>query len=120
MLKEFEGIRQTAAGRRRNFVADGYDLYAWYDDNEHLYGFQLVYGLGDEQKALTWTEKEGYFHNNVDEGESGRFKQTPLLVPDGVFAPAALLARLEPLMVEVEAPVRELVLDRIRGFSTKN
>lgn len=117
MLREFSKVRQEQQGFRRLFCDSDFDLYLWYEaKGAALRGFQLVYFEGDAQKALTWTESEGYRHNEVDGWDSGRFNKTPLLVPDGAFSPQALLARLEPLMGEVDAGVRELVLAKIRAY----
>lgn len=117
-LREFSRVRQEPGGHRRLFCDDEFDLYAWYDaPGGNLLGFQLVYFEGDNQKAFTWTEAEGYQHNEVDGWDSSRFNKTPFLVPDGVFAPAALLARLEPRLADVDPAVRALVLNRLAGYS---
>lgn len=117
MLKEFSNVRQEPTGFRRLFCDESYDLYAWYDaPGGRLFGFQLVYFEEDVQKALTWTETEGYRHNAVDGWDSGRFNKTPLLVPDGTFVPEVLAHRVSPLLGEVDPAVRQLVLDRIVAF----
>lgn len=117
MLREFPNVRQEPEGHRRLFCDQEFDLYAWYDCPEgHLFGFQLVYFEEQTQKAFTWTETEGYRHNAVDGWDSGRFNQTPLLVPDGAFSPQPLMRRLQPLLGEVDPAVRQLVVDRITAF----
>jgi hypothetical protein len=117
MLKEFTSVRQEPGGFRRLFCNEEYDLYAWYDSPQgRLFGFQLVYFEGDEQKALTWTKDEGYRHNTVDGWDSSRNNKTPLLVPDGVFVPQAMLGRIAPLLDGIDAAVRQLVLDRIHSY----
>ncbi len=86
MLIEFEKLRQDKNGYRRLFSDDNCDLYMWYDNeiNKKLIGFQIVYKINMELKALTWTENEGFFHLGVDEGKNW-YAQTPLLVEDGIF-----------------------------------
>jgi hypothetical protein len=117
VLTEFPNVRQEPLGYRRLFCDEQYDLYAWYDaPGGRLFGFQLVYFEEDGQKALTWTEDEGYRHNAVDGWDSGRFNKTPLLVPDGTFVPQMVLGRLTPLLDEVDPAVRRLVVERINGF----
>jgi len=117
VLREFPNVRQEPGGYRRLFCDEEFDLYAWYDTpGGQFLGFQLVYFEDQTQKALTWTEAEGYRHNAVDGWDSGRFNQTPLLVPDGAFSPDAVVTRLKPLLDEVDPPVRQLVLDRLTQF----
>lgn len=116
MLKEFSKVRQEPSSYRRLFCDENYDLYVWYDSPDgRLLGFQLVYFDDGCQKALTWTESEGYRHNAVDGWDSSRFNKTPLLVPDGTFSPPTMLHRLTPLLEEVDTEIRLLVLDRIRN-----
>ena len=117
MLREFPSVRQEPSGHRRLFCDENHDLYAWYDvPDGRLLGFQLTYFEGDDMKAFTWTQDNGYAHNLVDGWDSHRFNITPLLVADGLFAPNQVLAWLVPLMGEVDTAVRELVLEKVREF----
>jgi hypothetical protein len=91
MLEEFTSVRQEEGGWRRLFCSDDYYLYVWYtEDRSKVVGFQLVYSFGTEQKALTWTEDDGYHHSGVDGWDSVRFNRTPLLVSDGLADTARL------------------------------
>ena len=119
MLREFTALRQEAQGFRRLFCDDEFDLYAWYETHDGpLFGFQLVYFEEEQQKALTWTRAEGYHHHAVEGWDSHRFNETPVLTPDGTFAPQSLLARLTGLLGEVDPEVRNLVLAKITDFPT--
>lgn len=86
MLTEYERVRQDKNGYRRLYSDSNCDLYLWYDNeiNRKMIGFQIVYKQKTELKALTWTEREGFYHLGVDEGKSW-YAQTPLLVEDGIF-----------------------------------
>jgi hypothetical protein len=115
MLTEFKRLRQDRTGYRRLFENEGYNLYVWYDrKGGAITGFQLVYFLGDEQKALTWTSDGGYSHNTVDGWDSVRFNKTPLLVMDGDFARYRILGELESDLLAMEPAIGRLVLEKIQ------
>ena len=64
------------------------DLIVWYNrERTQITGFQLCYRKGTEEKAITWREREGYSHTTCDDGEgdTGQYKMTPILIPDGPF-----------------------------------
>ncbi len=48
-------------------------------------GFELCYDKSGHERCLIWNKSRGFSHLAVDNGEqrSGRYKQTPILVPDG-------------------------------------
>jgi hypothetical protein len=117
MLEEFTKVRQEKGGWRRLFCGEKHDLYVWYtQDRSTIIGFQLVYSLGTEQKALTWTEAEGYLHSGIDGWDSSRFNKTPLLVSDGVADTAALIRELRAEGAEVPFSILDLVIKKIEGF----
>lgn len=72
---------------RRWFEDDYFDLIVWEDEKFAIIGFQLCYDKLHNQHAITWTEKTGFMHNKVDDGENkpGKYKSTPILVADGIF-----------------------------------
>jgi hypothetical protein len=114
MLKEFARLRQDATGFRRLFTDDHFDLYVWYPDRkmERIVGFQLVYHSGFEEKALTWTEKGGYLHTKIDDGDK-KTNQSPILVQDGLFEYYSVHEDLRARLREVEEPIRALVLEKV-------
>jgi hypothetical protein len=74
------------------------DLIVWYDkDRRSPAGFQLCYNKGIDEHALTWTVKEGYRHNRIDDGENRSsttgYKMAAVLVPDGLFDPKSIAER---------------------------
>lgn len=114
MLKEFARLRQDATGFRRLFTDDHFDLYVWYPDRKmgRIIGFQLVYHSGFEEKALTWTEKGGYLHTKIDDGDK-KTNQSPILVQDGLFEYYSVHEDLRARLREVEEPIRVLVLEKV-------
>ncbi len=96
MLRELHDVRQiTGDARRRVFSSDDLDLTVWFDDRDEILGFELCYDKEKNERALRWSREEGFLHQKVDDGENrpGRYKATPILVPDGAF-PAQRISRL--------------------------
>jgi len=89
MLKEIQDTRQIPGEPFRRWFTGSYmDLIVWYDDDRSsIFGFQLCYRKGVEDKALTWYRHRGFSHTTVDDGEGrpGQYKMSPIMIPDGVF-----------------------------------
>ncbi len=117
MLQEFSRLRQEPNGYRRLFENEQFNLYIWYTARDgKILGFQLVYFSGEEQKAMTWTQDEGYSHNTVDGWDSSYFNKTPLLVADGQFAKAHILAEMKADLLNLEPEISRLVLEKIQQY----
>jgi len=96
MLKEVDEVRQIPGdARRRVFSSEDLDLTVWIDERDGITGFELCYDKETNERAVRWSREEGFLHQKVDDGENrpGRYKSTPILVPDGVF-PAQRISRL--------------------------
>jgi len=96
MLKEVRDVRQVQGdARRRVFFSEDIDLTVWFDDRQEILGFELCYDKATNERAVRWNRDEGFLHQKVDDGENrpGRYKSTPILVPDGLF-PAKKISRL--------------------------
>jgi len=88
MLKEVRDVRQVPGdSRRRMFFSGEMDLTVWFDDRDEVIGFELCYDKEKGQRAIRWRRGYGFLHQRVDDGENrpGRYKSTPILVPDGQF-----------------------------------
>ncbi len=87
MLYEIINIQQPDEEYHCRWFTDEYfDLFVWYNHNGSIYGFQLCYEKHHFERAFTWTEKTGYSHLKVDDGDvRGLGKMTPILVADGIF-----------------------------------
>jgi hypothetical protein len=119
-MKEFTKIRQDDRGFRRLFYDDSFDLYVWYTaPGGPITGFQLVYNSKDMQKALTWTEKEGFIHTGIDEGDRKLINQTPMLVQDGVFEYDNVYERLIAHMAGLESDIQALVTAKMKEYNWK-
>jgi hypothetical protein len=112
MLIELGNVRQIEGEHRRRWFADRYfDLIVWIAEGGEIAGFQLCYDKEGDQRALTWNRPGGYTHTGIDDGENrpGRFKQTPILVADGVFDHAAIAERFKRASPKIDPPIAELV-----------
>jgi hypothetical protein len=96
MLQEVPNIRQVPGeDRRRWFASDDMDLTVWFGDRGGITGFELGYGKGEQSYAVRWGQETGFLQGRVDDGEGrpGRFKGSPVLLPDRFFD-AKQLSRL--------------------------
>ena len=94
MLHEVSQVRQVVnENPRRWFSSSDMDLTVWFDKHGTISGFELCYDKEKNERAVRWLRDAGFIHERVDDGEGspGRFKGTPILVPDGLF-PAQVIA----------------------------
>src|SRR5512135_52445 len=83
MLKEHISDKEQPGGRRW-FTDDYFDLIVWMGPDGGIQGFQLCYDKFKSEHAVTWTGKDGFRHERIDDGESNPSKNlTPILLPDG-------------------------------------
>ena len=117
MLKEFKRVRQEGGGQRRRwFEDDGMELVLWHDAVGAVTGFQILYGHGDGEHALTWRSESGFAHNRVDQGDTrAHMKLSPILVPDGVVPWTLLRDEFATRSGGLDDPLRALVLGKLNG-----
>ncbi|MDM8546477.1 hypothetical protein [Candidatus Venteria ishoeyi] len=89
MLYEILQVKQVKGEPlRRWFMDQEFDLMLWLDETHvRIIGFQLVYNKTREARVITWQHDKGCSHDRMDDGENrpGRYKSSPILLPDGVF-----------------------------------
>jgi len=116
VLSEIPRTRQiTGEPRRRWFTDEAMDLTVWYSDRDEIAGFQLAYGKPQEEKAITWHPATGVFHTAVDDGEGrpGKYKGTPILVPDGALDAWSVCGEFRRRARAIDAEVRDFVCTRL-------
>ena len=121
MLKPVPKIRQDPGEPERQWYADeqgDLDLIIWYSKGGDISGFQLCYDTESSQKAVTWRLETGFSHERVDDGEDrpGRYKSTPILVPDGPLNKEDLIQRFEAKSKKLEKEVVRFILDRLKKY----
>ena len=120
MFRELRRVAQVPGEpHRRWFEDDGLDLVVWSSPDGAIVGIQLSYEKGtNRERALTWFQDRGFSHMRVDDGENrpGKYKMTPILVPDGTFDADELLKIFESSSRSLEPAVSKAVVDVIRGY----
>jgi len=117
MLKESFTGRAPTRSDRRWFSDDYFDLIVWAGQNGAISGFQLCYDKFKKERALTWTETNGYKHDRVDDGEPNPTKNlTPILVPDGTCPTQGIIDLFMLRSAEVDPRLRSFVLDKLREY----
>jgi diadenosine tetraphosphate (Ap4A) HIT family hydrolase len=115
-LREIHEVRQIAGEpRRRWFTSRDMDLVVWLTDTDDICGFQICSDEPGGPYALTWDRGRGSFHARVDDGENvpGRHKATPILIPTSDIDRSALLRRFRAANRDVDARIRDFVLDTL-------
>ena len=107
MLQELPVTHRTTEPRRRWFADEYFDLVVW-TSKSAIVAFDLCYDKPRFERALTWSREHGWGHFRVDSGEDTPVKnRTPILVSDGLFPKAQVLAHLT---------VRAFVLTKLQEF----
>ena len=119
MLVEIAKVRRIQGeARRRWFNDESFDLVVWLDDDDRISGFQLAYGKGKGERAVTWRDKMGFRHDRVDDGETGPFsrKSTPILLPDGVFDRETVTEAFHRAARGIDPQVTAFVLEKLKEY----
>lgn len=122
MLVEMAKVSQVPGEpRRRWFSSAAFDLIVWHDPAGAVIGFQLCYDREKDEKVLTWKAPDAYSHMAVDDGEgqAGRHKSSPILVPGGAFAAEPLTTDFRREAAQVPYELVELVLDKLAAYRPK-
>ncbi len=118
MLREVLIVEQNdPALKRRWFESDYFDLFIWQDAGGAFVRFQLCYDVELNERALVWSDTEGFYHDGVDHGGSmdGGVGEAPILVRDGKFDSGTVVPRFEREAAEIPADVRDFVLAKMRA-----
>ena len=87
MLHEISNIKQQPRDQvRRWFNDNDMDLFVWFSRQGPV-GFQLSYNKQTNEKAICWSNENGFQHYSVDPGEVEpiKYKMSPLYSSDGDF-----------------------------------
>lgn len=118
-MQEHLHVRQIPGEpRRRWFSSDDFDLILWLNDDRSYGGFELCYDKQGHERALIWRPGLGFAHMTVDDGENrpGRYKATPVLLPDGNFDARRLAAAFEKESASLPYEIAAYVLQALRQY----
>jgi hypothetical protein len=116
MLREVLIVEQSDLSlKRRWFESDYFDLFIWQDLGGAFVRFQLCYDVELNERALVWSNPDGFYHDGVDHGDSedGR-GQAPIMVRDGKFDSGTVVPRFEREAAQIPADVRDFVIAKMR------
>lgn len=126
MLAEIKHVRQIPGDAPRRWFEDrDNDLIVWKDEKNRIIGFQLCYGKGRRERALTWEQGKGYTHDVVDDGENNTlyYKSSPILIPGGEFDAVALAEKFTRISKNIDTDIADFVkghLVRCMQFQADN
>jgi len=117
MLKESLSTNHSTKSSRRWFSDDYFDLYIWIAQDGVISGFQLCYDKHEKERVLTWTKKNGYTHERIDDGETNPSKNlTPILIPDGVCPTQEVIELFLSRSTEVESNTRSFITNKLAEY----
>ena len=103
---------QTIAENRRWFSSNDMDVIIWIDENRSIKAFELYYDKNVNEHVLVWRDGSGFSHLAVDDGEQKpvlNHKETPILIPDGVFEADRIMRLFETTREDLPAELFKFV-----------
>lgn len=118
MLREIARVQQQDPERRRRWFQDAYfDLFLWQGASGAIDSMQLCYDTRRRERALIWSEAQGFFHDGVDTGDDSPVAdRTPVFVRDGAFQWSDVRGRFRAASGGLPAEIREFVLGKIDEY----
>ena len=117
MLREVAVTQVEHEPRRRWFVDEDLDLVVWLSEPGSIVALELCYDKPGRERALTWSLERGFGHYRVDAGDDTAMRNlTPILVSDGAFPKAQVIARLTAASATIDPAIRAPVLERLQEF----
>jgi hypothetical protein len=115
MIKESNICQICGEPERKWFSSDYFDLIVWFDEERKIIGFQLCYDKFKKERAITWTETNGYSHCLIDDGENnpGRYKASPVLTDDSLFDKERIAAVFLNESRDIDSRISTFVLNKI-------
>ena len=124
MLREIRNVKQSdPALVRRWFQSDYFELFVWSRADGTVASFQLCYDLRRRERALTWKSDSGFYHDGVDDGESGGpqagTNATALLTGSsrGPFDAEKVNSRFMQESADLPIELRSLVLSKLHEYT---
>ena len=117
-LREIKVSRQDdPAVRKRWFENDFFDLFLW-SSADKLFHMQLCYGKPRHERAVSWREGLGYFHDGVLSNAPGDVvAKSSILQAGGTFDVTTVYARFRQESQGLETAMRKFVLEKLHHFA---
>ncbi|HJR08884.1 MAG TPA: hypothetical protein VJ842_16620 [Pyrinomonadaceae bacterium] len=119
MLREIGYIKQTDGQPfRRWFNDELLDLFVWQEECGRITAFQLCFDKDTDERALTYSEADGYSLDNVHTEESSLDMGSPVLRRGLVDLPFPhLLALLTERGAGIDARVLRYVTEKLEAYT---
>ena len=114
LFREFKGVRQEPGLRRRWFESDQMELIVWLQNDNRLTGFQIIYWLATEERALTWLDGAGFRHSAIETGDDSPLKNlAPTLSAAGAIPWNYIRELFDVRRASLDDAIQALVLGRL-------
>ena len=117
MLREIGYIKQTPGQLfRRWFNDELLDLFVWQEEGGRITGFQLCFDKETDERALTYSEANGYSLHNVHTEESSLDMGSPVLRRGAELPFPHLLALLAERGAGIDSRVFRYVMEKLEAY----
>ena len=128
MLREIKISRRDDPAIFKRWFESGYfDLFLWFRVEQavqspaaplHPFHMQLCYDKPARERAVSWREGHGYFHDGVLSNQPGDIvAKSSILEAGGQFDFTKVNARFLRESAELEIDVRKFVLEKLHHFA---
>ncbi len=123
MLREINLSRHDDPAIKKRWFEDGFfDLFLWFRADQFSTGqpfhMQLCYGKPAREKAVSWREGHGYFHDGVLSNQPGEMvAKSSILEAGGAFDFSKVNARFLRDSANLDIGVRKFVLEKLHHFA---
>lgn len=124
MLREIKNVKQSDPQLTRSwFQSDYFELFVWRGEDGAIRTFQLCYDLRRRERALTWKEGAGFYHDGVDDGETqgpqGSHNASALLTGTsrGPFDAEKVNSRFMRESAELPMELRTFVIGKLHEYA---
>jgi len=120
MLREIGYIKQSPGQLfRRWFNDELLDLFVWQEEGGRITGFQLCFDKDKGERALSYSEAEGYSLHNVHTEESSLDMGSPVLRRGAELPFPYLLALLNERGTGIDPPVLRYVREKLEAYAAR-
>lgn len=118
MLREIGHIKQTSGQPfRRWFNDELLDLFVWQEKGGRITGFQLCFDKETDERALTYSEADGYSLHDVHTEESSLDMGSPVLTRGAELPFPHLLALLAERGAGIDPRVLRYVTEKLEAYT---
>ncbi|HEV7902711.1 MAG TPA: hypothetical protein VGO96_02630 [Pyrinomonadaceae bacterium] len=119
MLREIRDVRRTPGQPScRWFNDELLDLFVWQDEDGRIIGFQLCFDKDADERALTYSEANGYLLEDVQAEESSLDMGSPVLANVSTLPFPRLLAQLAGRGAGIDSRVLRYVTEKLEAYTS--